>query len=380
MIVYILVTMYKNEEKLFVNSELLILMAFLVYCVLSYLWALDSDLVISRTKVLFFSTALIFLLTNLFVKEGGYDRFINLYWIMGLLLSILYILRFGVSGIKNFIVSGVRLGRGEALFLGLNPNTIGMDCAFAGVISFYFFFIKRKKAAIWALAPIAFIVIATGSRKGLFVLFFGLMMILFFLQIHKEKAALPILFKLLLIAVGLIALINLILQFPGMEKAREQYMGLVNALIGNEEEVDGSTQIRGNMVAIGWEQFLRAPLLGIGLDNAKIINYQYIHFYGYLHNNYIELLVDGGLVGFVIYYLFYTIVIIKHVNRLNDKDPIVYISLTLLILRLITDWGRVSYFDYMNIPLCSFWIAVANKFDLHIENCFETRNNNKYIK
>ena len=62
---------------------------------------------------------------------------------MGLLLSILYIMRFGITGIKNFIVSGVRLGRGEALFLGLNPNTIGMDCAFAGVITFYFFIIKK---------------------------------------------------------------------------------------------------------------------------------------------------------------------------------------------------------------------------------------------
>ena len=303
-----------------------------------------------------------------------------LYWAMALLLSILAIMRYGVSGIKNFIVSGIRLGKGDALLLGHNPNTIGMDCAFAGVITFYYFFFKRKKAALWALLPIAIIVVASGSRKGLFVLLFGMMLIVFFLQMQKEKAALSTLFKMLLIAAGLIAIVNLILQFPGMEKAREQYMGLVNSLLGNEEEADVSTQIRGNMVHVGWEQFLRTPVLGIGLDNAKIINLQYNNFYGYLHNNYIEVLVNGGIVGFVIYYSFFIVVLKKHINRLNEKNPLVYISFTMLILRLITDWGRISYFDYMNIPLFAFWVAVANKFDLHKENSIGSEIGSKYLR
>ena len=146
MIIYILATMHKNEEKFFVNTELVLLLVFLIYSGVSYLWSLDTALTLYRTKVLFFLTALTFLLTNLFARDGEYDRFIVLYWAMALLLSILAIMRYGVSGIKNFIVSGIRLGKGDALLLGHNPNTIGMDCAFAGVITFYYFFFKRKKA------------------------------------------------------------------------------------------------------------------------------------------------------------------------------------------------------------------------------------------
>ena len=380
MIIYILATMHKNEEKFFVNTELVLLLAFLIYSGVSYLWSLDTALTLYRTKVLFFLIALTFLLTNLFARDGEYDRFIVLYWAMALILSILGIMRYGVSGIKNFIVSGVRLGKGDAMLLGHNPNTIGMDCAFAGVITFYYFFFKGKKTALWALIPIAIIVVASGSRKGLFILMFGLMLIIFFLQMQKEKAALPMLFKMLLIAAGLIAVVNLVLQFPGMEKAREQYMGLVNSLLGNEEEADVSTQIRENMVHVGWAQFLRKPILGIGVDNAKIINLQYNHFYGYLHNNYIEVLVNEGMVGFIIYYSFFIVVMKKHINRLNEKNPLVYISFTMLVLRLITDWGRVSYFDYMNIPLFAFWIAVANKFDLGRENKVEPEKGSRYLR
>ncbi len=380
MIIYILATMHKNEEKFFVNTELVLLLAFLIYSGVSYLWSLDTVLTLYRTKVLFFLIALTFLLTNLFARDGEYDRFIMLYWAMALILSILGIMRYGVSGIRNFIVSGVRLGKGDALLLGHNPNTIGMDCAFAGVITFYYFFFKGKKAALWSLVPIVIIVVASGSRKGLFILMSGLILMVFFLQMQKEKAALPMLFKMLLIAAGLIAIVNVVLQFPGMEKAREQYMGLVNSLLGNEEEADVSTQIRENMVHVGWDQFLRTPILGIGLDNAKIVNLKYNNFYGYLHNNYIEILVNGGIVGFLIYYSFFIVILKKHINRLYEKDPFVYISLTLLILRLITDWGRISYFDYMNIPLFAFWIAVSNKFDLCRENKVEPEKGSRYLR
>lgn len=380
MIIYILVTMYTGENKFVVNTELVLLAVFLLYNALSYFWAIDSQLVLLRSKMLFFMIVLVYLLTNLFARNGGYDWFVILYWAMALLLSVLSIARFGISGIKNLIVSGIRLGKGDAIFLGHNPNTIGMDCAMAGVVSLYFYFFKKKKNILWSLVPITIIVIATGSRKGLFVLLFGLIMIIFFLQMQKEKAALPMLFKMLLLAAGLIAIVNLILQFPGMEKAREQYMGLINSIIGNEEEADLSTQIRGKMVTIGWEQFLRSPLYGIGLDNAKIINLQYNNFYAYLHNNYIELLVNGGLIGFIIYYSFFAVVFIKHINRLNEKNSLVYISFTLLIIRFFTDWGRVSYFDYMNIPLFSFWIAVANSYNQDAYNTIESRVKYKYIR
>ena len=42
MIIYILATMHKNEEKFFVNTELVLLLVFLIYSGVSYLWSLDT--------------------------------------------------------------------------------------------------------------------------------------------------------------------------------------------------------------------------------------------------------------------------------------------------------------------------------------------------
>jgi hypothetical protein len=69
-----------------------------------------------------------------------------------------------------------------------------------------------------------------------------------------------------------------------------------------------------------------------------------------------------------LYYSFYIVLLVKHFKRFRENNPFVYIALTLLIIRLISDWGRVSYFDYMSIMLYSFWISTANRYDLHFPN------------
>jgi len=364
LIIYCLTNILMDGRKLFVNPELWIIVAFLLYSSFSYFWAIDKSLVLYRMKVVFFMTILVILVANMFVRDGDYSIVINLYWMMGLLLSVICIFHFGISGLKNMIVSGVRLGRNEGAFLGINANTIGMDCATAGIISIYYCLFENKKKRLWALVPIVFVVVATGSRKGLFVLLFGVVAISFFYQIKNGKRTLSTFLKVLLIFTSLLILLNFIISLPGMEKARDQYMGFISSLIGEEEKADLSTKARVNMVAVGWENFLKAPLFGYGLDNGKVINRIYNDFSAYLHNNYIEILVNGGIVGFVIYYLFYLVVFIKHIKRLNERNPLVYISLILLALRFFLDLGKVSYYDYLNIVLYPFWIAVANGFDL----------------
>ena len=374
---YNIVLMFIERDKLFINSELIILFIFFVFCCITYLWALDQALVLYRIKVLFFSLALIVVVVNQFKREGRFIDFIHFYWAAGLILSILCIIHFRINGIIDMIIHGIRLGEDDALYMGINSNTIGLDCASAGIISLYLYIFRKKRYALLASLPTMIIVVATSSRKGMSTLLIGIILVMFFYQMYIGKDVIYILIRTVLFTAALFFILGLVLQMPGLEKAKEQYMGFVNSLIGNSEQIDISTATRNKMVSIGLQQFIKTPILGIGLDNGQIINFKYNNFPAYLHNNYIELLVDVGLVGTIMYYSFFSVLLIKHMKRMFEKEPIVYISTILLIIRLLSDWGRVSYYDYMNIPLYAFWITVACGFPLNTGN--ERGINKKYM-
>ena len=108
--------------------------------------------------------------------------------------------------------------------------------------------------------------------------------------------------------------------------------------------VDYSTSARSRLISIGMDLFKKHPILGIGMDNAKIyggIAFRIQDYY--LHNNYVELLADGGIVGFSLYYsmfVYFIYALIKY-RDFNDEEYI--FCVVLLIVNLIMDYGMVSY-------------------------------------
>jgi O-antigen ligase len=84
------------------------------------------------------------------------------------------------------------------------------------------------------------------------------------------------------------------------------------ALFGNSGEVDGSTRVRLQMIEAAWEGWLDSPLWGHGFDSFKYYNARSVtgHLY-YSHNNFVELLYNQGIIGFVAYYFMYGYILIK---------------------------------------------------------------------
>lgn len=80
---------------------------------------------------------------------------------------------------------------------------------------------------------------------------------------------------------------------------------------------NSSDNLRAELIRYGLELFAENPLLGYGLNN-----YQLFHWSGlYSHNNYIEVLVSLGIMGFLIYYSIFinsTIALLK--KRKNLKS------------------------------------------------------------
>ncbi len=100
-------------------------------------------------------------------------------------------------------------------------------------------------------------------------------------------------------------------------------------------EGDKSTQFRYDYAKEALGLFLEKPLAGIGIDNFKSLNI------GYAHNNYLELLADLGIVGFILYYLgLYTF--FRKIQK--SKHIMKNLFLFFLLLRLVADLTIVSYY------------------------------------
>ena len=130
---------------------------------------------------------------------------------------------------------------------------------------------------------------------------------------------------------------------------------------------ESSVETRLDYIRLGWLQFISSPILGNGIGCA---GYSMLKEYGkitYLHNNYIELLASGGIIGFTLFYSIYYSVLKKHISiiqELKEVSPMIYISLALLITKLIAHLGTVVYYSKIEHLLFVFWIYMATSIKL----------------
>ena len=96
---------------------------------------------------------------------------------------------------------------------------------------------------------------------------------------------------------------------------------------------------------LGMEWFQKYPLFGIGMGNPHILAGTYLNFDAYLHNNFVELLCGGGVVGFVLYYAIFVYLFVGLFKyRKADRDAF-SVALVWLGLILIMNYGMVTYYS-----------------------------------
>lgn len=317
---------------------------FIVYILLTSLWAMRPSDTLTMATTMFRILICAYILYCTYTSIPELDETVLLKAVMwaGYVVAIYSIAFYGVDQM-------IAAGRDDSLRVDnefSNVNSIGLISVLSCMIQVNLPLLDRKTrlfpSALF-LIPCVIVIAATQSRKALVFLIAGVLIgAVVWAQKSKTKRG-SVVKAVFGLGIGVL-LVYLLLRTEMFSGIRERMQGLINALLGTGK-VDHSTVLRNNLRNLGWEEFLKHPIGGIGIANPHILAAQRYSFDAYLHDNFAELLCGGGIFGFVTYYSLYAYLFFqlwKH--RGADRQRATFFALWLLLM-LAMDYGMVSYYS-----------------------------------
>ncbi|WP_335341999.1 O-antigen ligase family protein [Bacillus alkalicola] len=132
-----------------------------------------------------------------------------------------------------------------------------------------------------------------------------------------------------------------------------RYLELYSSLLGDGG--DGTTRL--NMIKWGFGWFLESPIWGYGIGNYRMLLFEVIGRESYAHNNFIELLVGVGIIGFILYYFMYFYVFYNLYQLIKKKVPFAITLFALFTTWFLAETGAVNYTSKMTYVLLGICIA-----------------------
>ncbi|HLP78571.1 MAG TPA: O-antigen ligase family protein [Candidatus Paceibacterota bacterium] len=240
-----------------------------------------------------------------------------------------------------------------------NPNALALQLTLGACL----IWLMPRKAGVFpcvfAVASVAFAVAVTGSRKAVLIAFFFLILMLIqtvHLAPRKRRRLMTAL------AVTVPCITGMVLG-PWLYQ-HGQEIAAVQRVVDYE---DSSFQTRADMIQQGLHLWSQAPVFGNGLDAFEGLSGQGT----YAHNNYVELLCDLGIVGTVLFYSMYGLVLIRAARvRLFLKLYCWVFALALLL----ADVGYVSFRSKQTIMILMILIVATTSHHLHKHRRSEREN------
>ncbi len=327
------------------NYMMVILLAVGVLLVISTVYSPTAETVVNRYLYRYWtSSILVILISNTVTSLKDVDKVITCYVLAGVAIS-LYM--YSLYGISNLVAS---LGRLDTQ-LG-NQNGVGMSCAFA-IIFAVCKFVKAKGylKILYAVAAVVCMpaVMFTGSRKSILILMVAFVVFVLFYSENKNFI------KNVLLGIVLIGIVIWAIYYiPAFEVIKTRFEATFNFLGGNTTTVDVGDANRMRYLEQGIKVFLENPFFGAGFCSS------HYYFGVYSHNNFIELLMNGGLALFLTFYSMYALSFILNMKyRRNIPRFYFAIAITILAMILTADIGVVTYYERVTLIAMSLCVAIA---------------------
>ena len=183
----------------------------------------------------------------------------------------------------------------------------------------------------------------TGGRKYIVIPVVFLYILFLFKQDRAGRQHfIKYTFIIVAVAVSIYFLIMKIPMFYDIIGVRME--GLLAFVTGDVSSADSSSIIRGRMIQIGLDKWMQSPIWGYGFDSFKYYNQIVTGRFYYSHNNFVELLYNECIIGFVLYYWYYIRVIMiawKRKAVIPQKTRAFVISAVLSML--VYEYGAINY-------------------------------------
>lgn len=347
-----LVSLLNRGGGLKMKPELFMLVLYLAYGYIVSMKAVYSvNVALTKTKTVALCIIPTLIMCHYFIERKNIDVFPSALVIAGTVMSIYVVAKYGGFGefYRQATKEGARLG-GEIA----NENSIGMQAAYAVVICLWYMLQKRRYyMGIFAVLPFV-IAMSSGSRKALLVIVVGAVLLLF-LGREKKSAATT---KIAKITLGLFVLLiaaYFLTKLPIMNSVLERMRNLFNMFKGGSG--GRSADLRSRMIKAGVRAFPEHPWFGVGFANASFINYRYTGYFVYLHNDFIEQLVNLGIFGFILYYGNILNIFRKQFVMLKKGNTEVLLPLVFVCIVMFNCIGYVAYTSKLTYVFFVYWIS-----------------------
>ncbi len=308
---------------------------FTAFSALSTLWSSYTDA--SIASYLLRMVVIIAIVTSISIyvnKPEDIERLMKLYIISAV---VIIALELSVVPIEDWTKGSL-----GSNFSSSNPNSVSFVIFCAEMMAFYEFYSKSKKGYILFVIAFIFFIILTSSRKSAFVAIVG--PLLFVLLSTYKKGYL--FNNIAILALAALIIFYVFTDENAYHAIGRRFVSMFDFLFDNRSQrVDNSLYMRVYYVDLAKKMFAESPIIGKGMGNyARIIEANYDITAVYSHNNYWQILSELGIVGFLIYYSFYFIVIIKLMkNAFVKKSRLSLLFFTFMILLLVLETGLVTY-------------------------------------
>lgn len=333
--------LYKG--KIIVNNAMLTLILFDIYLIASCFWVPNLSDALTRVATVIQLLIMLFMIYNSFSKEELIDFLVRCLWFGGLSLCILFLSKYSMIEIIESYATKFRLGEKIAPL-----NAVGRNLAIFVVINVYYVLIQEKYGYVIPCVLGIFIMSTTQSRTALLISFAGVATIAAF-KIRESKLFRVAGISIMILAVIFISRSSIIHAM--FWRVYKMFLFLIDT---SNMDIDYSAYVRFGLLKKGIDFILKNPLWGYGVASGY-----YLLDGTYFHNNYIQLGVEMGIIGLILYYMPMLYVVYKALKRPKDKGNIFAVALLTMIL--VGDFVNSTYYHKMTYVMLGIAMCVVQK-------------------
>lgn len=322
----------------------------IVLCVLSYAWA--SYVVGTSMYNMFVSLVITYCFICTIDSKERLDIVAKTFVISADTMCLMLLL-------TGQLVSG---GDGERLGTEVtgNANSFSALLMMAAVFASWVFVYNargfwRKILYLLSIGFLLYTMALSGGRKTIVAVVICFLFFIVFKDIQKSVKTIGNILK----AIGVLIIVYYaIVYIPVLyDTVGSRFVQLFDMLSGGTSNLN-SDDIRTRMIQMALEKWMSSPFVGYGFDTFKYYNQSTTgHFY-YAHNNYVELLYDLGIVGFVFYYGYVFFLTKKLIKCKTENHSYKTLGIGIIVELLLFDIGGVSYYTIITqVLLCMVFIC-----------------------